>query len=968
MAQCNINGVQILFPFQPYPVQEEYMKKVIECLKKKVNGILESPTGTGKTLSLLCSSLAWLESYKAQQQLNIIQHSSNEGAGILNDIKSVLSGLVGSWDSDSNFMVPRIIYSSRTHSQLSQAIQELKRSNYKHVKSVVLGSRDQLCLHPEVSKAPNHTAKVYMCRAKISSKTCPFYMNYEEKILSKAEYQDSSVLDIEDLVTLGKKNMVCPYYATRYLNSRADMIFTPYNYIIDPKSRRAHGIELQGNILIFDEAHNIEGALEESMSFQLRSYDLALCITEVTQTMEMIKDFDEKFSSSDTGAPDFTLTDLSILKVMFCELEDVMDKEAAEISNNDGSKPGDYMIEILSKVELTAQKKEVVLDLLDKVILYHSAKSDNPWTSKGTGLQKFSDLISVLFSRTSSGGYREHNFKKEFSAKYRIFLQYETTNKSQTTIDPWAIPAARSKKKPSWKLDCWCFSPELGMRDIVDRGVHSIILTSGTLSPLGPMINELGVSFPVQLENPHIIKDNQIFVGVVTCGPDGTPLNSSYQNRSNERYISSLGRTMCNFCRMIPDGLLVFFPSYSVMKSNVGFWEENGIWQSLSGLKPLFMEPQGKDAFQESIEKYYSVIKDPTSKGATLLAVCRGKVSEGLDFADENARAVIITGLPFPPSMDPRVKMKMNYLNNIAKEKKGLYGNDWYVLQASRAVNQAIGRVIRHKDDFGAILLCDNRFKDKRIQSQLSKWIQGRINVFDSFGPALKNLSSFFKSLDQLPRRTKQDSALGGFQIGSRVFNAESTQEAQGNTSVPGIRTGSSEVSENIFDSYKHLNTVGVSTSNMNKSSSIFDALDDQSQPSAAQASKPISLAKYNSSYFVNNDCDSHVPSTSEKANDSKRRKISVQLRQAVQPDDKKSVTEMWKSYLLEVKTLLGLTEQYGKFCSSVKDFKTSKNVENFAISLKSVFSAVPNKSKYLQTASLLVGVQDRDKFLALSI
>ncbi|CAL1270718.1 unnamed protein product [Larinioides sclopetarius] len=666
---CVISGVQVLFPCQPYPVQEEYMRKVIECLQKGVHGLLESPTGTGKTLSLLCSSLAWLESYKAQQQLSLIQNSRNNSSGILSDLKSALEGLVGNWDSGSNFMVPRIIYSSRTHSQLSQAIQELKRSNYRHVKSIVLGSRDQLCLHPEVSKAVNHTAKVYMCRAKVSSKTCHFYLNYEEKIASKSDYQDSSVLDIEDLITLGKKNVVCPYYAARHLKSRSDMIFTPYNYIIDPKSRRAHGIELQGNIVIFDEAHNIEGACEESMSFQLRSYDLALAITEITQTIEMIKDFDEKFSSSDSGAPDFTITDLSILKVMFCELEEVMDKEVSEISVKDGSKPGDYMIEILSKVELTAQKKDVVLDLLDKVILYHSTKSDNPWTSKGTGLQKFSDLLSVMFSRTSAETHRELDFKREFATKYKIFLQYETPLKSQSSADPWAVPAASSKRKPSWKMDCWCFSPELGMRDIVDRGVHSVILTSGTLSPLGPLINELGVSFPVTLENPHIIKDNQVFVGVVTCGPDGTPLNSSYQNRSNIKYISSLGRTICNFCRMVPDGLLVFFPSYSVMKSNVASWEESGIWQNLSGLKPLFMEPQGKDAFQESIEKYYSVIRDPNSKGATLLAVCRGKVSEGLDFADENARAVVITGLPFPPSMDPRVKMKMNYLNAIAKEK-----------------------------------------------------------------------------------------------------------------------------------------------------------------------------------------------------------------------------------------------------------------------------------------------------------
>ena len=41
--------------------------------------------------------------------------------------------------------------------------------------------------------------------------------------------------------------------------------------------------------------------------------------------------------------------------------------------------------------------------------------------------------------------------------------------------------------------------------------------------------------------------------------------------------------------------------------------------------------------------------------GALFLAVCRGKVSEGLDFADENARAVITVGIPFPSSKDKQV-------------------------------------------------------------------------------------------------------------------------------------------------------------------------------------------------------------------------------------------------------------------------------------------------------------------------
>ena len=40
----------------------------------------------------------------------------------------------------------------------------------------------------------------------------------------------------------------------------------------------------------------------------------------------------------------------------------------------------------------------------------------------------------------------------------------------------------------------------------------------------------------------------------------------------------------------------------------------------------------------------------------------------------------------------------------------GLTGDQWYTQQALRAVNQGMGRVIRHRNDYGAIILCDDRF------------------------------------------------------------------------------------------------------------------------------------------------------------------------------------------------------------------------------------------------------------------
>lgn len=56
--------------------------------------------------------------------------------------------------------VPKVIYASRTHSQLAQAMQELKRTSYNGMKAAIIGSREQLCIHPDVMKETSNSTKV----------------------------------------------------------------------------------------------------------------------------------------------------------------------------------------------------------------------------------------------------------------------------------------------------------------------------------------------------------------------------------------------------------------------------------------------------------------------------------------------------------------------------------------------------------------------------------------------------------------------------------------------------------------------------------------------------------------------------------------------------------------------------------------------------------------------------------------
>lgn len=76
-----------------------------------------------------------------------------------------------------------------------------------------------------------------------------------------------------------------------------------------------------------------------------------------------------------------------------------------------------------------------------------------------------------------------------------------------------------------------------------------------------------------------------------------------------------------------------------------------------------------------------------------------------------------------------------------------LSGAEWYSQQAHRAVNQAIGRVIRHRQDYGAILFLDSRFSESRHQQGVSKWIRPRFenSTGDGVGHSIKPLVSFFR-------------------------------------------------------------------------------------------------------------------------------------------------------------------------------------------------------------------------------
>ncbi|XP_027554474.1 Fanconi anemia group J protein homolog, partial [Neopelma chrysocephalum] len=91
------------------------------------------------------------------------------------------------------------------------------------------------------------------------------------------------------------------------------------------------------------------------------------------------------------------------------------------------------------------------------------------------------------------------------------------------------------------------------------------------------------------------------------------------------------------------------------------------------------------------------------------------------------------------------VELKRKY-NDQHKSTRGLLsGSHWYEIQAYRALNQALGRCIRHRNDWGALILVDDRFRNNpnKYITGLSKWIRQQIQHHGSFGSALESLQAF---------------------------------------------------------------------------------------------------------------------------------------------------------------------------------------------------------------------------------
>ena len=220
---------------------------------------------------------------------------------------------------------------------------------------------------------------------------------------------------------------------------------------------------------------------------------------------------------------------------------------------------------------------------------------------------------------------------------------------------------------------------------------HLSVHLSGTLAPLLEYRDSLGLGEKARLlDVPSFFPpENRKFLY------DPSVTTRFEEIRNDPRAIARLADRLVEVLETLPVKTAVFFPSFALLHKVL----EAGLQSQLPG--NVFIEysrvPMGD--LWRSIEGWK---KDP--EGTVLLGVAGGRLSEGIDYPDEELEAVVIVGIPYPRPTARRDALRA-YLNAST-------GKGWeYTMEApaQRAILQACGRMIRSENDRGIAIVLDRR-------------------------------------------------------------------------------------------------------------------------------------------------------------------------------------------------------------------------------------------------------------------
>uniref|UniRef100_A0A8C3WHA1 DEAD/H-box helicase 11 n=1 Tax=Catagonus wagneri TaxID=51154 RepID=A0A8C3WHA1_9CETA len=837
-------GIHFPFPFTPYAIQKDFMAALYQVLETGKIGIFESPTGTGKSLSLICGALSWLRDFeqkKRQEELRLLE--AEAGAVPLNNGKDppllplASQGTLGpprdpaepDWVTQfvqkkeerdlvdrlkeeqirrrkreerlqqirhntqlkyaakrmrqedeeterllhlSREMLPRarpeqlaseeeelvlaeyesdeekgkasgadededdleeehvtkIYYCSRTHSQLAQFVHEVQRSPFgKDTRLVSLGSRQNLCVNDDVRKLGSVQLINDRCvemqrgrreksiaaeskprrRRQEQRAACPFYSHERLQLLRDEVLV--GVKDIEQLVALGKEARACPYYGGRFAIPAAQLVVLPYQMVLHASTRQAAGIRLQGQVVLIDEAHNLIDTITGMHSVEVSGSQLCQAHSQLLQYMER---YGKRLKAKN----------LMYIKQILYLLEKFVAVLGGNVKQNPNTQSlsqagtelktiNDFLFQSqidninLFKVRRYCEKSMISRKLLGFTERYGVVLGPPREQPRLAGFQHFLQSLQPGVSEAPAAPVEEEEAGAPRPASPLMHIEGFLAALTTANQDGRVILSRQGSLSQS-SLKFLLLNPAVHFAQVV-KECRAVVIAGGTMQPVSDFREQLLACAGVEAERVvefscgHVIPPDNILPLVICSGPANQQLEFTYQKRELPQMI--------------------------------------------------FQEPKRANQVEQVLKEYSRCIKcgqaEGTATGALLLSVVGGKMSEGINFSDNLGRCVVMVGMPYPNVRSAELQEKMAYLDQTLPRAPGQAAPGKALVEnlCMKAVNQSIGRAIRHQKDFASIVLLDQRYARPPVLAKLPAWIRDRVEVKATFGPAFAAVRKFHR-------------------------------------------------------------------------------------------------------------------------------------------------------------------------------------------------------------------------------
>ena len=497
-----------------------------------------------------------------------------------------------------------------------------------------------------------------------------------------------------------------------------NVIIYSYHYLLDPKIAERVSKELSKDcIVVFDEAHNIDNVCIESLSIDLTEDSLRKATrgaSSLERKIEEMKVNDEQklqdeYQKLVQGLQDADTARTEEAFMSNPVLPDDLLKEA--VPGN--IRRAEHFVAFLKRfIEYLKTRMKVLHVIQETPPSFLAHLKDYTFIEKKP-LRFCAERLTSLVRTLELSNIEDFQPLQEVATFATLVATYETG--FLLILEPYETETAQVANPV---LHFACLDAAIAIKPVFER-FSSVVITSGTISPLEMYPKMLGFDAVVQESYAMSMAKKGFLPLIVTKGSDQQSITSGFQARSDPNVVRNYGNLLYEFAKITPDGLVVFFPSYLYMEMIISMWQAMGVLDRIWQYKLLLVETPDAQETSLALETYRTACEN--GKGAALLCVARGKVSEGIDFDHHFGRTVLCMGAPFQYTESRILKARLEFM----REQYQIKEQDFLSFDAMRHAAQCLGRVLRGKDDYGIMVLADRRFQKKR--TQMPKWISSMI-------------------------------------------------------------------------------------------------------------------------------------------------------------------------------------------------------------------------------------------------